>query len=128
MTANYEDTDIPPINVRIIKDENAGEKRPKEFRTSHRTIVLTATNPWIQIAGYDPARVCIYMNVMDNPIVLSGSVSEASDPASTTGTLLAPNGRLMQIGNDYVIKGNDELFVSAAVYPTRVGYTTLREF
>lgn len=128
MTANYDDQVIPPINVRVIKDENAGEKRPKELRSSHRTVVLTAANPWVQIAGYDPARVCVYMNVYDNAIVLSGSVSEASDLANTTGTLLAPNGRLMQIGNDYVIHGNDELFVSAAVYPTRVGYSTLREF
>lgn len=128
MTANYDDTGtIPPVNVRIIEDENKAKDRPKELRTSHRTFVLTAIQPYAQLAGYDPGRMRIDMNVMDNPIVLSGSISSASDPSNTTGTLVTPNGRLMPVANDYHITGPDEQWISAAVYPTRVGITIIRE-
>lgn len=131
MTANYEDAivspEMPTVNVRVIEDANKTKDRPKEFRSSHRTIVLTATNPYAQLVGYDPARISIFMNVMDNPIVLSGSVSEASDPANTTGTLLTPNGRLMPVANDYAMRANDEQWISAATYPTRVSFTIVRQ-
>ena len=130
LTANYDDVtsaDIPPINVRIIEDANKAKDRPSEFRTAHRTIVLNAANPYTQLAGVDLARVGIFMNVMDNPIVLSGSISEASDANNTTGALAAPNGRLMPVANDYVVRGQDEHWVSAAVYPTRVSFTIVRK-
>ena len=121
MTANYDDA-IPPVLVQVL-----GEKRPKEYRTSHKTVVLNAANPVVQIAGYDPARIEVYMNVLDNPVVLSGDISQASDLANTTGTMTAPNGRLMAIGIDYCIKGQDEMWISTNTYPTRVGYSVLRE-
>lgn len=131
MTANYDDAivspEMPTVNVRVIEDANKAKDRPKEIRSSHRTIVLTSTNPWAQLVGYDPARISLFMNVMDNPIVLSGSVSEASDLANTTGTLLAPNGRLMPVANDYVVRAHDEQWVSAATYPTRVSFTIVRQ-
>lgn len=125
MTANYED-DVPPLLVKIVQDKSK-EKRPTEYRTAHRTIVLNAVNPYVQLAGYDPARIEVYMNVMDNPIVLCGDISQASDPANTTGTLLAPNGRMMPIAIDYCIKGQDEMWIATAVYPTRVGFTIVRK-
>lgn len=124
LTANYDD--VIPLTVHVVQDDTK-EKRPKECRTSHRTIVLVLANPYAQIAGYDPARVNVYVNVMDNPVVISGDISQASDLANTTGTLATPNGRLMQVGNDYVIPGQDEMWVSSATYPTRIGLTIERE-
>jgi hypothetical protein len=131
MTANYDDAvvspEMPTVNVRVIEDANKAKDRPKEIRSSHRTIVLTLANPWVQLVGYDPARISLFMNIMDNPVVLSGSISEASDPANLTGALVAPNGRLMPVGNDYVVRAHDEQFVSAATYPTRVSFTIIRQ-
>lgn len=125
MTANYDDV-VPPILVQIAPDPSK-EKRPKEIRTSHRTIVLSANVPYALVAGVDPARIAVLMNVMDNPIVLSGSISEASDTANLTGTLINPNGRLMPVNVDYKIPGQDDMYISAATYPTRVGVTIVRE-
>lgn len=128
MTANYDDSSaIPPLSVRIIGDETKQEKRPHEVRTAHRTIVLNAANPYVQVAGYDPARIEIYMNVLDNIVVISGDMGQASDLANTSGTNSAPNGRIMPIGIDYCLKGQDEMWVSGATYPARVGITIIRE-
>lgn len=121
MTANYDDN-VTPLLVEMV-----GEKRPKEYRSSHKTVVLTAASPVSQIAGYDPARREVYINVLDNPIVLSGDISQAADLSNTTGTMTAPNGRLMSVGIDYCIKGQDEMWISTNLYPTRVSFTILRE-
>ena len=125
MTANYDE--VPPIPVHIISDATKDMLRPVEWRTANRTIILNAANPVAQLVGYDPARVEIYLNVLDNPIVLSGDISAASDLANTTGTMTAPNGRLMPVGIDYCIKGQDELWISTNTYPTRVSFTILRK-
>lgn len=122
-------TEIAPLEVIVVGTTVQGEKRPKEYRTSHRTAVLTSTNPTFNIAGYDPARCEIYLNVLDNPVVLSGSIGAASDLANTTGTLTAPNGRLLPVsnGSEYCVKGPDELWLSTNTFPTRVGMTIVRE-
>lgn len=124
--------DIPLLHIHIKKSDvplYAPEKRPRELRASHRTIVLTATNAAQSVAGYDPGRCEVYMNVLDNPVVLSGSTGMANDAASTNATLATPNGRILAVsnGSEYCIKGPDELWVSAGVYPTRVGVTIVRE-
>lgn len=122
--------EIPPLDVNIVSGTvNVGEKRPKECRASHRTAVLTATNPTYNIAGYDPARKCISINVMDNPVVLSESTGQASDLANTTGTLASPNGRILPVsnGSEYYIETEDELWLSTNTFPTRVGFTIIRE-
>lgn len=121
---------IPPIDVHIVSGTvTVGDKRPKECRASHRTVVLNATNPTYNIAGYDPARKCISINVLDNPVVLSESTSQAGDLANTTGTMLNPNGRLLGVsnGSEYYIETQDELWLSTNVYPTRVAFTIIRE-
>lgn len=123
-------TPIPPLDVNIVSGTlDVGTKRPKECRASHRTIVLNAANPTYNIAGYDPARKCISINVLDNPVVLSESTGQASDQANTTGTLASPNGRLLgpSNGSEYYLETQDELWLSAAVYPTRVAFTIVRE-
>jgi len=121
---------IPPLDVNIVSGTiDIGEKRPKENRVSHRTAVLTATNPTFNIAGFDPARRCININVLDNPVVLCSSIGQASDPANTTGSLATPNGRLLPVsnGSEYYLETQDELWLAAATYPTRVGFTITRE-
>lgn len=122
---------IPPLDVNIVSGTvNIGEKRPKECRASHKTIVLSAgVNATYNIAGYDPARKCISINVLDNPVVLSDSIGQASDLANTTGTMLNPNGRLLPVsnGSEYYIETQDELWLSTNVYPTRVAFTIIRE-
>jgi hypothetical protein len=122
--------EIPPLDVNIVSGTvTVGEKRPRECRASHRTVVLTATNPTYNIAGYDPARKCITINVLDNSVVLTESTGQASDLANTTGTLTSPNGRLLGVsnGSEYYIETQDELWLSTATYPTRVGFTIIRE-
>jgi hypothetical protein len=124
MTADYEA--IQPVLVKIAPDP-ALEKRPTELRTSERTYVLTASNPYMQIVGHDPARKEILMNVLDNPIVLCRSTAQASDLNNTTGTMAAPNGRIMPVGLDYRIPGPDQYWIATNTYPTRVGVTIVRE-
>lgn len=118
---------VPPLSVAIVSDATKITKRPTECRTSFRTVVLTAANPYMNITGYDPARVLIRMDVMDNPIVLCRSIGAAADLNNTTGTMTAPNGRLMPPGPDYEILGVDELWVSTNTYPTRIGMMIVRE-
>lgn len=124
---------IHPVTVHIVKDDTkTGEKRPEEFRTSHRTIVLTAANPYALIGGYDPARVWIKLNVFDNNVVLCGDVSQANDLSNQTTGLNFPNGRLLGAGAgvasvEYEIHGQDEQWIVTGTYPTRVGITITRK-
>lgn len=123
-------TAIEPLDVRIVASTvTEGTKRPKENRASHRTAVLTAANPTFNIAGFDPARKCISLNVMDNPVVLTNGTGQASDTSNTSGTLATPNGRILPVsnGSEYYLETQDELWLSAATYPTRVGFTIIRE-
>lgn len=125
-------TDEKPITVHLVKDDTKGEKRPEEYRSAHRTIVLTAANPYQQIAGYDPGRVMVKINVMDNPVVLCGDVSQASDLANQTSGLTNPNGRILGTGAgsasiEYEILAQDDQWIAAAAYPTRVGITITRK-
>lgn len=118
------------VKVHIIKDDTkqpVTEKRPEEYKTTHRTIVLTAANPYQMIAGYDPRRITIHITVADNPVVLSGSTGQAGDQANTTGTLANPNGRYVPIENPEIeVPGQNELWVSSAAYPTRVACSIVR--
>jgi hypothetical protein len=123
---------LPAIDVNIVSGTlDIGEKRPKENRASHRTVVLTSANPTYNIAGFDPARKCVSINVLDNPVILSSSTSMASDPANTVvaNAFANPNGRLLPLsnGSEYYLETQDELWLSANTYPTRVGITIIRE-
>lgn len=118
------------VKVHVIKDdtkEPAHEPRRKEYRVSHRTIVLTAANPAQMMAGYDPKRESLHITVADNPVVITSSTGQASDAANTTGTLATPNGRYVPIENpEITVPGPDEVWVSGPTYPTRVGFTIVR--
>lgn len=78
----------PPLEVHVVGGTvDIGDKRPKEYRLAHRTIILNAANSTFNIAGFDPARHCVYINPVDNPIVLCSSTSQASDPANTNAPI-----------------------------------------
>lgn len=127
MTANYDD--VIPVTVRIVGDDTKEEKRPREIRTAHRTFILTASNPYIQVAGIDPARKLISLNVVDaNPVVVGGDITQASDLNNLAATITSPNGRLINSAlGDINILGQDECWISAGTYPTKVGVTITRE-
>lgn len=121
---------IAPLEMHSQELEQiAKHLRPKEFRVTHKTVILTASNPIAQLAGVDPARVAVMINVLDNSVVLSSSISQASDSANTTGTLTFPNGRILAVasGEYEVPGGGNEIWFSAATYPTRIGTTIIRE-
>jgi len=121
--------DVPPVIVHMVKDDTKVQERPKETRTSHRTITLTAANPYQQIAGVDPARLRIQLNVIDNnPVVVSGDIGQASDLNNTAATITAPNGRMITSAmGETNIPGQDEMWLSAGVFPTKVGMTIVRQ-
>jgi hypothetical protein len=127
----HQNTDyIPPLKVHSEQLEQIAKSlRPKEIRVSHKTIVLTAANPFQQLAGIDPARIAVLINVLDNSVVLCGNSSQASDVSNTTGTLAAPNGRILSASaGEYELPGNgNEVWFSTATYPTRIGTTIVRE-
>ena len=60
MSTDFGDIDdviggIPAIKVHLVKSD-LQEKRPREYRVTHKTVVLTATSPTYQLMGVDPAR------------------------------------------------------------------------
>src|SRR5712691_9037538 len=103
MTHTYED--IPPLKVHITGDDRP-KKRPKECRVSHRTFVLTASNPAQMICGVDPARYEVRLEVQENQAILTSSTGQANDIANTTAGLATPNGRILSsVIGEYVIPG-----------------------
>jgi hypothetical protein len=126
--AVHDTTDyISPLLEHIVT-EQLSKKRPKEIRISHRTVVLTAANPVQQLAGVDPDRVTVRLNVIENNAILTSSIAQASDLANTTTGLTFPNGRILASGTEYAIPGNaNEIWLSGATYPTRIGVTIVRE-
>lgn len=121
-------TAIEPIRVHVVLDDTHSDKERRiEFRSSEKTIVLTAANPAQMIAGYDPLRDEVRITVSDNPVVLSRSTGQANDAGNITGTLAIPNGRILANGaSEYIARGANEVWVSGNTYPTRVGFEIVR--
>lgn len=118
---------IDPIRVHVVLDDTQKESPRVVWRASERTTVLNASNQFEMIASYDPMRDEVRITVSDNPIVVSRSRAQACDTSNTSGTLANPNGRLIANGaNEYSVRGSNEVWISAAVYPTRVGYEIVR--
>lgn len=70
------------VHVTNLKDMGLEDARSKELRASHRTLVLSAANPFLNIAPYDPARREIHIDPIDNPVIITSNVSQASDPVN----------------------------------------------
>jgi hypothetical protein len=124
-------TDVPPLNVHVVgglPPLTIPDKMKKECRVAHRTFVLTAANPYMNILPYDPLRKEIHVETIDNPVIISTSVSQASDLNNQAAGLAAPNGRILATNvGEYVIPGPNETWLTAATFPSRVGVTIVRE-
>lgn len=115
-----------PIPVEIV---NHPEPKKFETRAAYRSAVLTAANPWAQIAGYDPLRECIEFSPASNAYVISGSISQATDGNNLVAVIANPNGRYVPANVATVIqtRGQNDVWVSAGVYPTIIGYEIIRK-
>lgn len=122
---------IPPVTVHIVSTDVpfTAVKRRKERRITHKTIVLTAANPYQMAAQIDPARVEIHIEPIANAVVMTSSIGQASDASNMVAVLVNPNGRVLSpLVGEYVVPGGaNELWFSAGVYPTLVGISIVRE-
>jgi hypothetical protein len=119
--------EVQPVPVEVI---NHPEPKKYELRAAYRTVVLTATNPSAELAGYDPLRVCLKFTGHANAFVLSGNISQANDPANLINPLVNPNGRMIPAGAtnvEYQAEGQNEIWASGGQYPTVIGYEILRK-
>jgi hypothetical protein len=112
--------------VRVV---NHPEPDKYEVRAAYRSVVLTAANPAQQVAGYDPLRKLIRFSPASNPYVISGSISQASDPNNLVASATAPNGRYVpaNLGTEVLTEGQNDVWVSAGTYPTIIGFEIVRK-
>lgn len=115
-----------PVKVEVI---NHPQPKRYELRGAYRSFVLTAANPYQQIAGPDPLRKYITISGnATNPLVICGNVSQASDPNNAAVPITQPNGRYIPPGiEEWCIEGQQDVWVVASAFPTIVGCTILRE-
>lgn len=115
-----------PIKVHAV---NLPEPKTYECRSSYRTAVLTALNPTVNIAGYDPLRERIRFSPAQNDYVISGGISQAEDQLNLVTPYANPNGRLVPAltNAEVICEGQNEVWLSASVYPTMVGYEIVRK-
>ena len=116
---------VTPLEVKVV---NHPEPRKFERRAAYRTAVLTAANPYAQLAGYDPLREYIRFSGAANAYVISGSISQASDAANVATPYVNPNGRLVQANSlEIVTEGQNDVWLTGNTYPTMVGYEIIRK-
>jgi len=117
---------VDPVPVEIV---NHPTPKRYELRGAYRSVVLTAANPYQQIAGPDPLRKYVTISgTAANAFVVCGSISQASDPNNVATPLVNPNGRYIPNGiEEWCIEGNQEIWVVTNTYPTIIGFTILRE-
>lgn len=70
-----------PLHVHV-ENMPKEDDRPKGCRVSHRTVILTAANPFLLAAPVDPARIEMHIEPIGNPVVMTSGLSQASDPAN----------------------------------------------
>jgi hypothetical protein len=117
---------VEPVDVRVI---NHPQPKKYEIRASYRTVVLTATNPAIQVAGYDPLREEIRFSPAANAYVISSSISQATDPNNLVNPLVNPNGRIVPaaLGTEVITCGQNDVWLSNGQYPTVIGFEIIRK-
>jgi hypothetical protein len=121
--------EIQPVPVEVI---NHPIPKRYECRSSFRSIVLTAANPYQQVAGFDPLRERIKLSGVANAVVVGNSISQASDPNNVANPYVAPNGRFIPGGAalaaiEWTIEGTQEVWLSGNTYPTIVGIEIIRK-
>lgn len=117
-------TEVEPVPVQVV---NHPEPKKYEIRSTHRTFVLTATNPFANVAGYDPLRMCIYLVSKTNDVIVASSVQQAADPNNAASPYTAPNGTLVPAGIRWKREGQNEIWLAANTFPTMVGVEILRK-
>lgn len=133
MTTPSDIDDVPygvaPLAVHVLNFPAKEQERPKEIRVSHRTIALTAANPFVLAAQVDPARIEAHVEPNTNPVIMSSSLSAASDPANQATPYVNPNGRILNntVGEYVVPGGANEIWFTGNTFPTLVGITIVRE-
>lgn len=133
MTYPFEDSTlsqgegIPPVDVRVIAMPIEKERNRKIRRTTFRTIVLSASRQFDALLdGPDPTRVQYWVKGQDSNYVLSGSQSDAQDPANTTSGLPNPVGAFMDSGRTYgPFTGQTEVWVSTPLLAAAVNRITV---
>ena len=115
-----------PIEVKVV---NHPKPTRYELRGAYRSVVLTAANPYQQLVGPDPLRKHITAGPLGaNPIVVCGSISQASDTNNAVNPVTQPNGRYVPANSqEFQIEGQQEVWIVASAFPTIVGYTIVRE-
>lgn len=113
--------DYPAVRVHV---ESSDVPHPAphwpRLRITVRTIVLTAAQPYNDLALEDPAREYILLQVFGNNAVLCTSYSQAQDPANQAAGLPNPNGCLLSTGLVIPIRATNRLWVAAAAFPTQI--------
>jgi hypothetical protein len=116
---------VTPLKVEVV---NHPQPVKFERRAAYRTVVLTAANPFAQIAGPDPLREYIRFSGAANAYVISSSVSQASDAANVATPYANPNGRLISANSlEIITEGQTDVWVTGNTYPTMVGYEIIRK-
>lgn len=131
MTETFAVAATQGIKVEAIPVEVINHPQPKRFlrRAAFRSFVLTAANPYQQVAGSDALRECIRISPVTNAIVVGGSISQASDPNNLGAAITQPNGRFIPAGtsNEFIVEGTNEVWFSTGTYPTIVGVEIIRK-
>ena len=92
--------------------------------------MLTATNPYVQVAGFDPLRDCIKFAGHANSFVVAGSVGQAADPNNAIAPPTAPNGRFIPAAAtnvEFTVHGQNEIWFAGNTFPTVIGVEILRK-
>lgn len=121
--------EVTPIPVMVL---NHPQPKSYERHSAFRSFVLSAANPYQQVAGYDPLRECIRVSGVANAIVICGSISQASDPNNTVSPFAAPNGRFIPGGAalaamEWTVDGTGEVWIATNTFPTIVGVEIIRK-
>lgn len=122
-------------NFAVLTSENPGAAGSYAQQTV--TITSTNANNFIKIitvgagtvgANYAGSLTVTQIQNPNSAYVVSGGISQASDPNNAAIPVSQPNGRLIPISSPEVkIEGQQEIWVSASQFPTIVGYTIVRE-
>lgn len=117
------------MHVHVVNPEDIHP--PKEEKgscfTNTFTIVLTELDqPPKDLLPEDPYREIAVITAMDNPVVIHSSMATAGDPAATAVNLPDPKGAVIPITQPYPVPGTNRMWVTTAVYPSRVSVIVTR--
>jgi hypothetical protein len=121
MSATH-DHEQPVLNVHVkSSDVPPAAPRPAQAPpASFYTVVLTEAFPVRLLLPLAPNREWAIVQAFDNDVVLCDTQGQAQDPANADSTLAAPQGGLLATGVVLPLRNRNEVFVTAAAFPSRV--------